>query len=206
MVSCRRHVARYDFADLRQILQDPYHFGLLEEEALIARMHLEEAFVRIRHLVAADGRRWCPDHGKLGQSEQGWCLPHATARQHFEERPAGLRAILRPSRTRLPHAAGLRQVLDAHHAGINSLLNRYLQRHMSRDGELLLPRLVHNCKEHLAWRVVVDLDQIHAAPLQELYRGSALIRVSDAHPERPVTWRIVEDRSCCDNSRTERPT
>src|SRR5262245_12206415 len=97
-------------------------------------------------------------------------------------------------------------MLDAHHAGINSLLNRYLQRHMSGDGELLLPCLVHDRKEHLAWREVVDLDQIHAAPLQELYSGPALIRISDPHPEWPVTGRIVEDRSCCDDSRTERPT
>src|SRR4029453_16874561 len=148
-------------------------------------------------------RRRRPYHWELRHGKEGWCLPHTTAREHFEKRTAGIRTILRPGGTRFPNATVLRQVLDAHHSGVNALLDCHLQRHMSCDRELLLPCLVRDRKEHVSRRVVVDLDQIHTAALEELHRGSSLIRVPNAHPKRPVAGRVVEDRYCSDDLRAE---
>src|SRR5207244_2202852 len=148
-------------------------------------------------------RRRRPYHRKLRHGKEGWCLPHTTAREHFEKRPACIRTILRPARTRFPDATVLRQVLDTHHSRVDALLDCDLQRHMSCDRELLLPCLVHNRKERVSRREVVHLDQVNTPALEELNRSPALVRIPDTDPERPISWCIVENRSCSDDLRAE---
>src|SRR5918996_934429 len=76
------------------------------------------------------------------------------------------------------------------------------KRNMPGNRQSEFRRLVRDGEEHVARRVVVHLDEINTAVLQISYRVTSFLSVGDSASERPIGWRVVQDRSRCDDFRS----
>src|SRR5205085_1374165 len=85
-------------------------------------------------------------------------------------------------------------MFDTTHPRISRFADLHRQRDMSGKRQPQLPRLVGNCEESVARRVVVHFDEIDALPLEISYRLPGLLRIPDTPPERPVRRSVVENR------------
>src|SRR6266571_594664 len=103
-----------------------------------------------------------------------------TARKHLEELTASLGRIRLAARARPPELQ-IREVLDVRLAGVDDLLRRQAERNVAREWKILAARFIRNREERIARRVVVDLDQIDASPLERLNRSPTFVRRAHAH-------------------------
>src|SRR5437773_8745151 len=94
-------------------------------------------------------------------------------------------------------------MLDIPLASVDDLLGGQTKRDMTREREILAARLLGNHEKRLAGRVVVNFNKIHTSALQQFNRGPAILRGLHAHSEWPVSWRIIENRSCREDARSE---
>ena len=94
-------------------------------------------------------------------------------------------------------------MLDISLAGVDDLLGCQANRNMARERKIVAARLLSDREKRFAWRVVVHLDEIHRSTLQELNRGPAIVGGLHAHSEWPVPWRIIENRSCREDARSQ---
>ena len=86
-------------------------------------------------------------------------------------------------------------MLDTLDSRVGRLLDRDTDRDVTGKRQTYLSSFVRDGEVRVARRMVVHLDEIDAVSFEVSDGFPCVLSVGNAAPERPVWWRIVEDRS-----------